>query len=101
MKKIFLFLLLLFALNSKVIAASRCPYQEEVTLNQKAANVKASPEITTKLVHFLDMDDYVDVYKISILNLTEDFYVVITNNINDEKITLTHSDTTNNTASFE
>ena len=79
-------MLLLFSFVLNTQAASLCSYKDQVDLNQKAANIKSSLEITSKLVHFLDMDDYID---------------VVTNNVNDEKITLTSNDTTNNIASFE
>ncbi len=101
MKKFFTFLLLLFSFVLNTQAASLCSYKDQVDLNQKAANIKSSLEITSKLVHFLDMDDYIDVYNVSVLNLTDEFYVVVTNNVNDEKITLTSNDTSNNIASFE
>lgn len=100
MKKILLILLITFFCNITVEAASLCSYQEQNELNQKAANVKATYEIK-KYEEWL-FDGYYSEYEIviSLLNLTEDFDAVITNNINNEKIRINYSSVKDGVATF-
>ena len=106
MKKYLLALLTAVLFIPVVKAATICPYQEEMDLNSKAANIKANYEI--KEVENKDFDpendpkrqgEYVEVFEISILNLSKEFYAIVSNNINSDKETITGNDS--NTGSYE
>ena len=85
MKKLAIFLitgLLLFTINVK--AASNCSYQEQAELNSKAANVKVSYEVVEETIGTEDF--YVNsFFKISITNVSEEFYVVVQNSYEKNK----------------
>lgn len=100
MKKHFVFLLLMFLFVARVDAASLCTFQEEVELNQKAKNVKVSYEIEKEKV-IVGIEDSgeedagtveQDIFNINILNVTEEFYVVVKNDKNDKTATYRSSD---------
>ena len=92
MKKILTFIIVILSLNIKVSAASLCNYTEQTELNSKAANIKVSYELIDDVVGTSD-EGYVNYYfKISIVNVTEDFYVVVKNDYNDEENTYYSSD---------
>lgn len=91
MKKILTFLTVMFLFNINVSAASLCTYKEQTELNSKAANIKVSYEAMEETIG--EDDVYINNYfKISIINVTEDFYVVVKNNINKDEKTFTSSD---------
>lgn len=100
MKKILAILIAIFLFNMEVSAASLCSYKEQTEINQKAANVKVTYEVVTDIVHFEDMDTTMDVFDISIFNITEDLYVIVKNNINDEEKVFTYNDTVDGVAKF-
>lgn len=92
MKKILTFVIAMFLLNIRVSAASLCSYTEQAELNSKAANIKVSYEVIDDVVGS-DDEGYIDYYfKVSIVNVTEDFYVVVKNDYNDEEQTYYSSD---------
>jgi len=100
MKKFLLAFFVLFTININVHAASLCSYEEQTNLNSKAANVKVSYEVVEETVEFEDMDVISKVFDISIFNITEEFYVVVKNNINDQEKTYRYSDTNNGIVKF-
>ena len=64
MKRLSTFFLLYFSFILSVSAASTCSYKEQVTLNQKAANIRFNAEMTTKPKEYLEgVFDY-NYYKI-------------------------------------
>lgn len=75
MKKVLLFVFVFFMFSLNVFAD--CSYTEQAELLNKAANVKASYEIASEVVHFVDMDANVDYFNIIITNLNDDFYATI------------------------
>lgn len=97
----------LFLFTLPVYAAT-CDYKERASLNSEVANVKANYEIkertldpseysipdeiigTEEEATYVAKEDYIEV---SILNLSENMYLEITNNKNDEKLTYTYANT--------
>jgi len=101
MKKLLLFFVVLFSFTIKASAASSCSYQEQTTLNSKAANIKVSYDVVDKTVQFEDMDVTMNIFEITILNLTEDFYLIDKNNINEDTQTFTSSSVVDNVIKFK
>ena len=118
MKKIrvLIFTLMLFLIGGKYVYAA-CDATEMNTLNSLAANVGKSYEIVTKELTQeettfeppggITVEEYdnfvfeVDYFRIYITNITEELYVVVTNENTGEKRTFNYSDTDNGTATFE
>lgn len=112
MKKLFLLAIILLTPNL-AHAASSCSYEEQAELNNIVANVKASYEVVdiyagkTLAVNtpnedgtFPEVDNYVKEFQITLLNVTEDIYVRVTNDQDDEVRTFRNSDSTNGTITF-
>lgn len=92
MKKILLIVFVFFGFLGNVLAESKCSYNEQSELLNKATNVKISYEIASEVVHFTDMDANIDYINISIYNITEDFYVILKNDYNGSSQTFRYSD---------
>lgn len=101
MKKLLTFLSVMFLFNINVSAASLCDYDEQIELNSKAANVKVSYDIVDKTIHFEDMDSIQRVFNIQILNVTEEFYIVVKNDITKVDKTYYSTDAQNGMITFE
>lgn len=86
-------ILLIFPLQSR--AASVCSYKEQTEINKKIANIKVSYNIETEekssITGLNTKRDYVNII---ILNMTEDFYLRITNEIDDTEKIIYYDDTT-------
>ena len=117
MKKIrvLIFTLMLFMIGGNYVYAV-CDATEMNTLNSLAANVGRSYEIVTKEealpegysypdgISIEELEGYVfqrDYFRIYITNITEELYVVVTNENTGEERTFNYSDTDNGTAMFE
>lgn len=108
-KKTALLLLMLLAFASNVHAAT-CDTSEQAQLNSEVVNIKGYYEIKQRV---MDKSEYiapdgilgtdeessyeaiVDYAQINILNLTENFYVEVSNDVNEEKTTYTYNDSDN------
>lgn len=101
MKKILLILITLFLFNMNVKAASTCSYEEQVELNQKAANIKVSYEALEKKLEYIDGILIDRLFKVSIYNLQPEFYIIVKNNIDNEANTYYYSETSAGEISFE
>ncbi len=115
MKKSLLGAILVFALIITPIdtkAASTCSYKEQAELNEIANNVKANYEVIDiydgKIVEMdsgEEVDPIVDYYvrgfKISILNVTDDVYVTVTNDYDSSIQTFYSKDAKDGIVSFE
>ncbi len=115
MKKSLLGAILVFALIITPIdtrAASTCSYKEQAELNEIANNVKANYEIVDiydgKIVEMdsgEEVDPIVDYYvrgfKISILNVTDDIYITVTNDYDSSIQTFYSKDAKDGIVSFE
>ncbi len=91
MKKFFTALLVLFSCVMVVNADETCSYQEELELREKASNIRASYEVSEEVVP--EVSDYdIFVINVSLTNITDDFYVVATNDFNDDSRVLTKTE---------
>lgn len=108
-KYLFLIVLLLFPFN--ILAASLCDYNEIAELNSEASKLKvfyeeASAKRDPSTYVCMDFDgkgcdlDY-NYFKISILNMSPNFYLTVKNNVNDETHTLRYSDAKDGIVSFD
>lgn len=92
-----------------VNAASSCSYSEQAKLNDTVANVKASYEYIERLAAEKaidpdsgeEMDDWEDLFKISIINITEDIYVTVSNSVTGFENTYKYENTNNGIIEFE
>lgn len=100
MKKILIIFGVIFSFCMNVNAASICSYQEQNEINQKAANVRVSYEIAEEKVTFVEGEGVIEVFKINILNISDDFYVIIKNDINNEEKRFDASDSVDGIISF-
>ena len=93
-----------FISSSNIKAASLCSYKEQTELGGKAANIKASYEgITDKVEHHNGEYEYYEVslLEVSLLNLTDEFYIVATNDKNKETYNFTSKDVTDGVIKFK
>lgn len=110
-----LFLLAIILFTPKIVtAASACSYNEQAELNNIVANVKATYEVVDiyngisydvdnpdETGHFPEVESYIKGFNISILNITEDIYVTVTNNANSEVKTFRYQDSNNGVVTFQ
>lgn len=108
-----LFLAVFVAIFSSITivnAASKCDYNEQVELNNAAANIKASYEEAEGKVSEEDLlpNDSGEIevityeyFKISVYNLSEDFYLKITNDYNDEVKYLYYQDSESGVVTYD
>lgn len=105
MKKIIYFLLLIFLFSTKTLAASNCSYEEQRNLEQKASNIKASYEVKEKVMDDVVVESEVlptyKVFNITILNITEDLYVVVKNDVSNNERTIKYSQVKDGMYTFE
>lgn len=99
MKKIVGFLLIItsfFIMNSRVNAEedTSCNYKSKAELSKSAFNVDANYTIKKD-----DNDNYY--FEISIYNITDEVYAVVTNDITKEELIVYNNMTTNNNYSFK
>ncbi len=113
-KKLFL-LAIVFFIPNLVQAASSCTYEQQAELNDIVANVKANYvpkeildgkalaiyEEPDENGNYPEVDHYVHGFEISILNITDEIYVRVTNNLDNETYTFYSKDTKDGIATFE
>ncbi len=109
-----LFLLAIILLTpSMVQAASSCSYSEQAELNNIVANVKATYEVVDiykgKVLdidspdengNIPEVDHYIKGFDITILNITDDIYVKVSNDANSNEKTYYYKDTNNGQVTF-
>lgn len=113
LKRVILLVSLLFIPNL-VFAESSCSYSEQAEINNIVANVKATYEVVDIYAgkvydvdnvdengNFPEVDHYIKGFNISILNITEDIYVKISNNYDGQIATFRYSDTKDGVATFQ
>lgn len=104
MKRFIAILLVTFSSITTVNAASLCSYQEQNTINQKAANIKVSYEILTEKEPSENDPNLVfdvDYFNISITNITDDFYIRIKNDYNNQTQNFSSSDAKDGIITFK
>ena len=100
MKKFFACLLLFICLPVK--AASNCNSVEQLELNEKAAEVKVSYELVNDKYTDENNDVWdIEFFRVSILNLSEDLYIKVTNNITNEEKIYEYSDVKDGIITFD
>ncbi len=82
------------------VYAAECSNSDKVELNKIANNVKIDYEVITEEVKFVEMTSTVEKIKINILNITDEVYVVVSNDQGMETITFSHKDTKDGEVSF-
>ena len=93
MKKFLIFLIAFLIFMGSPKAESVCSYQDQSALNKKAANISRNYTVETKTEKFSDWEEEVEYFNITILNITEDFYVTVSNDVDDIPLTYYYSDT--------
>lgn len=89
-----------FAFLEVTNAASLCSYQEQNELKSKASNIKVKNEIEKYDIESADYPITMNRFKISITNLTEEFYVVVTNDYDKKERTFRSTDAKDGIATF-
>ncbi|MBE6148517.1 MAG: hypothetical protein E7167_03375 [Firmicutes bacterium] len=112
MKKRILLTALLSTLFVNVLAvnASTCSYSERAQLNKDVAGIKVIYEEKTALVdpdlydcqeEYQECTSEYDYFTISVLNMTEDFYFTVENNVDKTKSTYYYTDAVDGVISFD
>ena len=107
-KKLLSIVLLVF-LTYINVEASSCSYKEQVELDSESAKIKVKYDVKTG---YLDPSEYecqdeedcavdYDYFEISILNMSEKFYIEVTNNNTKEVQTFTYKDIKDGVISFD
>ncbi len=100
MKKVLFICLSMFIFIIPVQADSRCSLNEQLELNQLVNNIKISYETKQDIVQYTDMDAERIFFQIDILNITDDVYLKITNDFNNEEIIYNYADTEDGLITF-
>ncbi len=105
-----------FLLLASPVKAATCDYEVKAKLNNEVANIKANYEIKEReldpneygipdvLIGTEEEENWVPkegYYQINILNLTENFYVEVKNEVTGETKTYTYADSNNGNINFE
>lgn len=85
MKKILITLFLFLIMTLNVNAESKCSYTEQAELLNKASNVKVNYEIISTENIVNEELETIDYFRISVYNITEDFYINIKNDQGDNE----------------
>ena len=105
MRKYLALLLTLFSflIIVPVQAEETCTYKEEAELREKASNIKVDYEMDYEEYESSHDDIATDgtyFYNINVTNITKEFYVEVTNDINGDKKLLSYSEEDNGITSF-
>ena len=102
MKKLIKFILLLTLFCFINVDALSCPYDVKTNLNQEVSHIKIRYDVkTAEFTQYVSGCDgepencqgaFYDYFDVSILNMTSNFYVVVTNNFNSERLVLSTAD---------
>lgn len=104
----------IFLCATSMVSAASCGYEERAKLNNETGNIRANYEIKERVDETASIPDallgteeastYVkmtDYFQINILNLTENVYVEVSNNVDKNIKIYNYADTTNGNISFE
>lgn len=101
MKKFLICLLSIFTFLEVTNAESLCSYKEQNELKSKASNIKVKYEVEEYEEESVDYPIIISRFKISITNLTDEFYVVVTNDQDRSEKTFYSSDATDGIVTFD
>lgn len=112
--KRWLFGVIMVTLFIPKVGAVSCENEKKAQYNREVSNVSVNYEIKEEVVEdaavpdsllgteYEDQYQYIQEYiQVNILNITENMYVEVTNDVNDDEVTYQYSDTTDGTLSFE
>ena len=91
-------LLVFFLFTSNVEAA--CTNKEKLDVGAKAANIKHNYEIVQDTEQAEDGESTDEYFKITILNISKEIYVEVSNDVNNQSRTYTYDDTDNGIITF-
>jgi hypothetical protein len=99
------FIISFFLITTTTKAADSCTYKEQQALNKEAKNININYELVNKLDEapkdqIISTRDYYYL-QVTIVNLTDDFNIKITNNIDNEEKNFYSSDAVDNVISFK
>jgi len=110
-----LFAIISFSLVVGGVGAASCSYEEQAKLNSEVANIKTNFEIKQRkldkgeydipdvIIGTPEADNYemtISYFQVNILNLTENVYIEVTNNVDGTKNTYRYSDAKDGNISF-
>ncbi len=108
MRKLLVFIVTFILTPQVILGASNCSLERQVELDKNAGLIKVSYKEEKEL---LDSSEYVvpetvideenfevwyNYFSIDFINITSDYYVILENNVNDEKITINYNDLDSN-----
>ena len=99
------FIISFFLITTTTKAADSCTYKEQQALNKEAKNININYDLVNKLDEapkdqIISTRDYYYL-QVTIVNLTDDFNIKITNNIDNEEKNFYSSDAVDNVISFK
>ncbi len=106
MHKNILKLLIILSFFVAIPVYAECTYKEQAELTKEAANIKVNYEIFTisgtakNPDTDVDMDMSYDIFRVNILNLSDNFYIKYTNNVNKDSKTFYQSNANDGIISF-
>lgn len=106
LKRIIVIALLISLLFPLMAKAEECTYQQRAEMNSYAAQVKATYEIKTGILDsnmYLEAIDDIkyDYLESSVYNLSENLYLIIKNNLNEDEIKVNYTDTNDGSYTFK
>ena len=101
MKKFLILIIFFFFSMINVNAASICSLTEQANIRKQADNVKITSEIVEDTIIDDNEEWPIELFQITILNLPEELYVKITNNVNEEEKFLSNEDSVDGVISFK
>lgn len=99
MKKIVTLLLMLILIVVPV-KAEECSYTAKADAMKKAANVKVDYEVVEEKQEYEEGSTTNEYFKITILNISKEIYVEVSNDVNNQSRTYTYDDTDNGIITF-
>lgn len=108
MKKILLVFSFILMISFNNVWAATCDNTEMKKLNAVASNIKVSYEVETKTVENANYEVdggkktiSVNTIIVDIYNITDDIFIIVSNNANSDKKTITYADTENGKYKFD
>ncbi len=92
--------LLIIAFLSVMHVNAECSYTDKADANTKAANVKVDYEIVEDKQEYEEGTAIDEYFKITILNITEELYVVVKNDVTNEEFRYNYEDTKDGEVTF-
>lgn len=101
MKIRFIIILLLLLISTPVNAQSNCSTKEQTIIKKDISNININYEFTSETMQFEDMDSESFLFEITILNITKNNYIKVTNDFNSESKIYSYADSTDGVITFK